>query len=62
MGELVLICQANHIDPEDLDQLAGQLDKDKASASSVGGVGRGIVSQFHTSLVRFFHTQLKMQE
>ena len=52
VGEMVVVCQANSIDPEDLDGLASHLD----------GEGEGVVSQFHGSLVEFFKSQLKMQE
>ncbi len=59
VGELVAVCQANHIDPEDLDNLASQL-RDEEQGGSSGP--KQIVSQFHSSILHFFHVQLKMQE
>ena len=52
VGELVEVCQANELDPEDLDKLVQQLKVENGS----------IVDQFHQSIVGFFRKHLRMQE
>ena len=52
VGQLVEVCQANQLDPEDLDKLVQQLKVENGS----------VVAQFHQSIVAFFRKHLKMQE
>lgn len=54
VGELAAVCQANSLDPENLDGLVEKLKAEERDSD--------VASQFHQSLVQFFKKHLKMQE
>ena len=52
VGTLAEVCQANSLDPDDLQVLVSSLRDEKAEVNA----------QFYSKIVEFFHNKLKMQE
>ena len=52
VGTLVEICEANSLDPDDLQRLVRSLRDDKTDVNA----------QFYSKIVEFFHSKLRMQE